>query len=107
MRVKTRVGELNVPDVASQRAKFWAEALHDLAKPVEVFGVVQAMLDEAYEAGKGEALHYFFQGWAKSLRKEAIDVEFEVVEGKGLEQGGPGGAEATAVSQADGSAELP
>ena len=104
MKVKTKVGEIEVPEQVSPRAKFWAEALQDVVRIEEVYGLIERMLREAYEAGKREALNDYMS-WLAPRVGEVVDVEFEVVEGKGLEPRGSEHSSPAAISQADGSAE--
>lgn len=106
MKVMTKVGEMEIPEKVSQRAKFWAEALQDRVRIEEVYGLVEKMLREAYEAGKMEALNDYM-GWISRKVGEVVDVEFEVVEEQGLESRGSEHPEPIAISQADGSAEYP
>lgn len=77
MIVKTRVGEINVPEYVQvgARTKFWALALQDLIRVEEHCGVLAAALNEAYEQGRVVG---FLQGSDKRM-SEVIDVEFEVL----------------------------
>lgn len=113
MKVKTAVGEFVVPERVSPRAKYWAEALHNVVRIEELYGLVQVMLDEAFYAGRAEALNHFMAGLAEKLAPEVVDVEWtEVTESAqgDIQEGDEGSAgpehpEPVAVSQADGSAE--
>lgn len=78
MEVKTRVGVINCPEPAqiTERTKFWAEAIFELIRVNELYGVMGAALDEAFQAGARSAS-------AKLLglgRVDIIDAEFTVVE---------------------------
>jgi hypothetical protein len=53
MKVKTKVGEIETPELAQvgPRTKFWAEAMSELLRVDELYCVMGAALDEAYKAG--------------------------------------------------------
>jgi len=61
------------------RTKFWAEALHELLRVDEVYGVLGAALTEAFEAGRQEGLLALMRGFET---REVIDVPFEVIDEK-------------------------
>jgi hypothetical protein len=81
MKVKTKVGVIDAvpPGMVGPRVKFWAEAMSELARLEEIYGVLGAALDEAYRAGQASALQTFVNGWATKLNGPVVDVEFKVV----------------------------
>ena len=114
LQVKTRTGVHSVPTNVSERAKWWAETLHDVTRLEEIHGLLELMRREAYQDGQASALGHFMVGFAKQ-KGDVVDVEWKEVEEStqgDLEEGAaspgePEGSEhpeSAAVSQADGSA---
>jgi hypothetical protein len=109
MKVKTRVGEIEALDLGmvGPRTRFWAEALQDLVRPEEVFGVLGAALDEAYRTGAINAvLSIKFKGG------EIVDAEATVVVEGSNEEGaedaqGPEPEQPDVPSDGSGPAEPP
>ena len=116
LQVKTRTGVHEVPTKISERAKWWAETLHDVTRLEEVHGLLESALREAYAAGQSAAALQFLVGFRKQ-KGEVVDVEWTEVtehpqgdmdqEDSGGVQGATGSehSESAAISQADGSAE--
>lgn len=63
-QVKTRVGTLEVPDLAEvgPQTKYWAEALFDLAKIEEVYGVLELALRETAACAAQDAFFEMLGG---------------------------------------------
>jgi hypothetical protein len=76
----TKVGPVEVPLAESigPRVKYWAEAMQDLAKVEELYGVMAAALDEAYKLG---CLNAVFK-----QANMIVDAEWEVVDGEDGEE---------------------
>lgn len=79
MKVKTRMGEMEVPEPGQigPRTKYWVEALTDLVRLEELQGVVAKMLMESYEIGRVQGI---MAGFDKRTQNEVIDVEWREVE---------------------------
>jgi hypothetical protein len=75
LKVKTKMGEIYCP-VPGPRAKYWAGALQDILRLEELYGVVAAALEEAYNAGRMAGIMSTFEV------PEIIDVEGEVISDK-------------------------
>jgi len=87
LRLNTKVGIIEIRDPLriSERAKFWAGALAELARMEEVYAVVQTMLEESYEAGRASTLEAIVKGWATKLSPAVVDAEFRVIEDEARE----------------------
>lgn len=111
MKVTTRVGEIECPEVEDlpPRVKYWAEAVAELAKVEELYAVLGAALFEAYHAGQAVAAMNFLG----AVRQEIIDVEGKLVD-QPMEAGseepstaGPSTEESDGPSDGSGSTESP
>lgn len=76
-KVHTKQGDIEVPSLAEigPRTKYWAGAMVDLVKVDELYRVMGAALEEAFNAGKLEAAKHFMFGGG-----EVIDVEGKVID---------------------------
>jgi hypothetical protein len=76
MIVKTLKGPINCPEPTQigPRVKWWAEALHDVVRIEEIYGVLAAGLLEAYQQGRLDML--------QRRVHPIVDVPFEVLDEK-------------------------
>ncbi len=102
MKVKTKVGEIETPELAQvgPRTKFWAEAMSELLRVDELYCVMGAALDEAYKAG---AMNSMFRQVGEIIDAEDWSVTQEGSEGAEAEGSQP--AEPDVPSDGSGSAE--
>lgn len=105
--VKTAVGLIRCPDPEQigPRVKYWAEAMRDLVRVDELYGVMAAALDEAYSEGRIRGFAHFMG----AFKGEVVDADFAIVAPGSTEPEGSGSepVESAPADQADGSSEPP
>jgi len=105
--VKTSEGIIQCPDLADigPRTKYWAGVIRDVIRTEEMYMVMAAALEEAFNCGRIGALKEFMFNFSKQA--EVIDVEATVVEASSeeCEAAGPEPAEPASPDQGGGPSE--